>query len=629
MNRRSQQLAILRTVAAGLGPFLNKVVFVGGAIADFLITDPGSADARYTDDIDVVIESATYAHYSQVQDEIRKLGFVHEMDGPVCRFKFGEILVDIMPTEESVLGFRNQWYAYAYKNAIQVPVSPELTIQILDAPTFLCTKIDAFLDRGNSDYQMSADVEDIVAVIDGRIEIFEDLYRADSEIKAYLHSKFSQFLRTREFIDALPGLVSVRAENRHDLLKNKITLLLRFALTSQIALPDSLYWLTCFSKLIEKSVFNLPARLKTAPFSLDQHYVLAPIISELVSRVIDIDLVISTIYPRMSPVQRKGQRVRKLIGALQSQLDNEFCKLPVKTPPFPYYEGVKQKPPKLAQFIDQEIEVMVDFLIALRELSSYYYSTEARVIEAYDQLVQALQDLHKTLLIGYRPKKRHIAELASCFGPNVTVAVAAQKNIEQLVAAQGKKGDFLDHECDFCRPLGEDSGHVILPAYSDLQPFRSGGYQLYVWCRYCWCFHLHGGGDDPLNGTGDGSRVPHCSKRDELGCYNRDYILKCVGYLTPEIEQLHEARESVRDQYVRARKKDNELRESRGREKAFIKNDQIVCGLCFEEMAEKAGWMQSELKSQRSAYFAICSFCRKSTNVSKKEFNAIVRPGLF
>jgi hypothetical protein len=80
-----------------------------------------------------------------------------------------------------------------------------------------------------------------------------------------------------------------------------------------------------------------------------------------------------------------------------------------------------------------------------------------------------------------------------------------------------------------------------------------GEYELLVWCRYCWCFHKHDGGTDPVKGgTGNGPREPHCGGGDELGRYDQQYVLKCVGFMTAEIRQAHKASQRIRSKHVKA-----------------------------------------------------------------------------
>ncbi|MBU0674360.1 MAG: hypothetical protein KJ950_06930, partial [Proteobacteria bacterium] len=57
-------------------------------------------------------------------------------------------------------------------------------INLVTAPYFLAGKFAAFAGRGNGDYLMSHDMEDIVAVLDGRPEIVEDRNGTSSILKS-------------------------------------------------------------------------------------------------------------------------------------------------------------------------------------------------------------------------------------------------------------------------------------------------------------------------------------------------------------------------------------------------------------------------------------------------------------
>jgi hypothetical protein len=50
-------------VAKRLGPLQERVVFLGGAATGLLITDAAVPEMRVTDDVDVIIESASRTDY--------------------------------------------------------------------------------------------------------------------------------------------------------------------------------------------------------------------------------------------------------------------------------------------------------------------------------------------------------------------------------------------------------------------------------------------------------------------------------------------------------------------------------------------------------------------------------------
>jgi hypothetical protein len=59
---------------------------------------------------------------------------------------------------------------------------------------FLATKLAAFGDRGRRDPLASHDLEDVIAVIDGRREIVADLAAASPDLRAYVADRLSQLM---------------------------------------------------------------------------------------------------------------------------------------------------------------------------------------------------------------------------------------------------------------------------------------------------------------------------------------------------------------------------------------------------------------------------------------------------
>lgn len=63
----------------------------------------------------------------------------------------------------------------------------------------------AFHGRGNGDYLMSPDMEDIVSVLDGRPEVVDEVNNAGIELRQYLARHFATLLGDHGFLAALPG----------------------------------------------------------------------------------------------------------------------------------------------------------------------------------------------------------------------------------------------------------------------------------------------------------------------------------------------------------------------------------------------------------------------------------------
>ena len=123
----------------------------------------------------------------------------------MCRWRVGDLAIDMMPTQESVLGFSNRWYPLASRFPEARALPSGRAIRMIRAPVFIATKLEAFHGRGGGDFLASHDLEDLVAVIDGRGELQDECHQSAPELRAYLTDQFTSLLRTPAFVDALPG----------------------------------------------------------------------------------------------------------------------------------------------------------------------------------------------------------------------------------------------------------------------------------------------------------------------------------------------------------------------------------------------------------------------------------------
>jgi hypothetical protein len=207
--------ALLERAAELLRPIIDELVFVGGCATGLLITDVASAGIRPTDDIDVIVEVGSYAQYAEVSDRLRALGFREDaQSGVICRWRYGDdLILDVMPTDEQVLGFANRWFGPAIASARAVSLGAG-QIRAIAPVYFLATKLEAFHGRGRSDFMASHDLEDVVTVIDGRPEVIAEVQAADSLVRGYLSTEFRQLLEERRFVDALNGFLQFDAANQ-------------------------------------------------------------------------------------------------------------------------------------------------------------------------------------------------------------------------------------------------------------------------------------------------------------------------------------------------------------------------------------------------------------------------------
>lgn len=204
VSRSDPNVIRLARTARKLAPLLDRLVFVGGCVTGLLLSDPAVAPARPTLDVDATIEIASYGDFRLLEELLAELGFRRNRAELICRWFAEELIFDLIPTDPSILGFSNRWYRPGLENA-QTARIEEIEIRHITAVYFLATKLEAFHSRGKDDYRTSHDLEDIVTVIDGRIELVKEIADSSTDLRQYLRAEFRALLATPEFRDALPG----------------------------------------------------------------------------------------------------------------------------------------------------------------------------------------------------------------------------------------------------------------------------------------------------------------------------------------------------------------------------------------------------------------------------------------
>lgn len=203
MSTIDPNVEMIEFIAEALGDKLSQFTFVGGCAAGLLITDPERAAIRATNDVDLIVEVAGIGdYYQRLVPELRSVGFRESQDN-TCRWIYNGVKVDVMPTDPGILSFANEWYEEAVRQAGSLVLPSGAEIRIISAPLLLLTKIAAFHGRGEGDYQGSHDLEDLIAVIDGRPEAVGEVLRAGEEIRRALEDEVLALLGNEQFTSAI------------------------------------------------------------------------------------------------------------------------------------------------------------------------------------------------------------------------------------------------------------------------------------------------------------------------------------------------------------------------------------------------------------------------------------------
>jgi len=198
-------MTMLQTVVKGLEELKDEVVFVGGVVAQMYATDTAATEIRPTKDVDCVIELSSRLKFNQLETRLRTKGFANDMSAgaPICRWIYKNIKVDVMPTDETILGFSNLWYIEGIRNKIVKILPDGEEIFIFSPEHFLAAKFEALKSRGPADLRQSHDFEDIIYILDNNPQMPHIIKNAGTDVKNYLIQKFTGILADPNIPEAI------------------------------------------------------------------------------------------------------------------------------------------------------------------------------------------------------------------------------------------------------------------------------------------------------------------------------------------------------------------------------------------------------------------------------------------
>lgn len=206
---RAEMEGRIASVAGDVDPLLEEFVFVGGGVTSLLITDPGAVPVPVTDDVDIVVKATTRVEYERINERLRALGLRHDTseDAPICRWitPTDGLRLDVMPSEEEVLGFSNRWYDYVLATARRYELPDGPNVRLASPVGQLATKLAAYRDRGAGDPLASRDLEDVVVLVAGRPEIVGEVADAPPDLVTWVAEEVGSLLETAEMDYVLDG----------------------------------------------------------------------------------------------------------------------------------------------------------------------------------------------------------------------------------------------------------------------------------------------------------------------------------------------------------------------------------------------------------------------------------------
>jgi predicted nucleotidyltransferase len=203
MRAPTEHELMLMSVANVLGEeLLDLVTFVGGATVSLHLDDAQPIDIRSTKDVDFIVSVTSYAGYQELSQKLRDVGFKEYIpeddETPLCRFVCDGILVDVMPDDENILGFSNEWFKPSQEDPIMYDLPHGIQIKIVRAKYLLATKLAAYFGRG-IDILESKDAEDICILVNGRDSLLDEVFQGTPELVAYLQHNMTKFMSDHQF----------------------------------------------------------------------------------------------------------------------------------------------------------------------------------------------------------------------------------------------------------------------------------------------------------------------------------------------------------------------------------------------------------------------------------------------
>jgi len=216
--------AVTRKIAKALDRLNEKVVYVGWAVVSLYIDDLSADGVRPTKDLDLTMEIASLGELESLREALIERGFVQSaMDSVVCRFRYDDVLVDVMATVPIGWAPGNRWFERGIDLAFTYDLD-DLKIRLLPLPYFLAAKFDAFFDRGIQDQFASHDFEDIVYLFNYSSDKSEQVLNSRREVKSYLMGCASKIIESRSLKEAIVGSLYYEGQDESfNLIIKKLT----------------------------------------------------------------------------------------------------------------------------------------------------------------------------------------------------------------------------------------------------------------------------------------------------------------------------------------------------------------------------------------------------------------------
>lgn len=225
-------IELLEGALDALGSLADDLTFVGGATIGLWITNPAAPFPRATDDVDAVCDVTTYVEFSALEDRLRRETRLRNDPEMVGRWRdsTASLVIDVMPAIAVPLGFSNPWYPAVIAGRTKCLLPSGRAIYAAPPPLLIATKVAAWRGRGAGDLLASRDAEDILTLIDGRVELADEVNLAADDVREEICLWLAELLEHPHAEYAIEAAVTgygAAADQRAELLRERIDLIAR------------------------------------------------------------------------------------------------------------------------------------------------------------------------------------------------------------------------------------------------------------------------------------------------------------------------------------------------------------------------------------------------------------------
>jgi hypothetical protein len=201
------ELVLFRNTAKRMQAMLEELVFTGGCAISLLFSEPGFIRANPPQWLDVIANTTGELGHTGLTIKLKDMGMREDTMIGRGRWKMGALTVCFWNVDPVFSPFASRFIRDAFAMPRKYPATPEMKVKLANPAFLMALKIEAFLSRGQSNFQSSDDLNDIISLIAARPELPFDLKLAPPTVRGYVQRNLAELKPKHEFQEALKRIL--------------------------------------------------------------------------------------------------------------------------------------------------------------------------------------------------------------------------------------------------------------------------------------------------------------------------------------------------------------------------------------------------------------------------------------